>query len=75
MLRVGVRAIQIGVAVDRFVLPVLVLVAALPGAGNVSLLATRFGAPTGRIARTILTSTAAAFLTFSAAVTLLMGER
>ena len=44
-------------------------------AGNVSLLAARFGAPTGRIARTILTSTAAAFLTFSAAVTLLMGER
>lgn len=46
-------------------------VAALPSASNVSLLAERFGADTGRIARIILVSTAAAFLTFSMAVSLL----
>jgi len=50
---------------------VMVLVAALPSASNVSLLAERFGADTGRIARIILLTTAAAFLTFSAAVALL----
>lgn len=49
----------------------LVLAAALPAASNVSLLAERFGAHTGRIARTILLSTALAFLSFSAAVALL----
>jgi hypothetical protein len=43
---------------------VMVLVAALPSASNVSLLAERFGADTGRIARIILLTTAAAFLTF-----------
>ncbi len=49
----------------------LVLAAALPAASNVSLLAERFGAHTGRIARIILLSTALAFLSFSAAVALL----
>ena len=43
----------------------MVLVAALPSASNVALLAERFGADTGRIARIILLTTAAAFLTFS----------
>jgi hypothetical protein len=38
----------------------------------VSLLAERFGANNGRIARIILVSTAAAFLTFSGAVALLV---
>ena len=47
------------------------LVAALPSASNVALLSERFGADTGRIARIILLTTAAAFLTFSAAVALL----
>jgi hypothetical protein len=37
----------------------------------VSLLAERFGADNGRVALIILVSTAAAFLTFSGAVTLL----
>jgi malonate transporter len=37
----------------------------------VSLLAERFGADNGRIARIILVSTAAAFFTFSGAVALL----
>jgi hypothetical protein len=65
----GVRAI--GLPLDAFTLKVMVLVAALPSASNVSLLAERFGADTGRIARIILLTTAAAFLTFSAAVALL----
>ena len=46
----------------------LVLVAALPSASNVSLLAERFEAHGGRIARIILVSTALAFGTFSVAV-------
>jgi len=65
----GLRAA--GVPLDAFTLHVMVLVAALPSASNVSLLAERFGADTGRIARIILLTTAAAFLTFSAFVALL----
>ena len=49
----------------------MVLVAALPSASNVSMLAERFGADNGRIARIILVSTAAAFVSFSVAVALL----
>jgi malonate transporter and related proteins len=49
----------------------MVLIATLPSASNVSLLAERFGANNGRIARIILVSTAMAFLTFSGAVALL----
>ena len=48
----------------------LTLCAALPSASNVSLLAERLGADNGRIARIILVSTAAAFLSFSGAVSL-----
>ena len=48
----------------------LVLTAALPAAGNVSLLAERFGADNGRVARIILWSTALAFFSFSAVVAL-----
>jgi malonate transporter and related proteins len=44
---------------------VLTLAAALPSASNVSLLAERYGADNGRIARIILSSTALAFVTFS----------
>jgi predicted permease len=54
-------------------LTVLVLVAALPSASNVSMLAERFGANNGRIARVILVSTAMAFFTFAAAVALMTG--
>ncbi|MDP3759232.1 MAG: AEC family transporter [Ramlibacter sp.] len=67
----GSIAIALGLPLDRFALTVMVLVAALPSASNVALLAERFGADTGRIARIILLTTAAAFLTFSAAVALL----
>jgi malonate transporter len=71
VLLAGLSAIHFGVALDRFALHVVVLVAALPSASNVALLAERFGADTGRIARIIMVSTAAAFLTFSGAVALL----
>ena len=70
VLLVGSAAIYLGLPVDRFALTVIVLVAALPSASNVALLAERFGADNGRIARIILVSTAAAFFTFSGAVAL-----
>ena len=70
VLLAGMSAIQLGVPLDPFALKVMVLVAALPSASNVSLLAERLGADNGRIARIILVSTAAAFLTFSGAVSL-----
>ncbi len=69
---VGSIAILLGLPLSRSALTVMVLVAALPSASNVALLAERFGADTGRIARIILLTTAAAFLTFSAAVALLV---
>ena len=65
---VGSAAIAWGVPIDSFSLTVLVLVSALPSASNVSMLAERFGADNGRIARIILVSTAAAFFTFATAV-------
>ena len=71
VLLVGISAIQIGVPLERFALTVQVLVAALPSASNVSLLAERFGADNGRIARIILVSTAVAFFSFSLVVTVM----
>ena len=71
VLLTGLSAIQLGVPLDPFALKVMVLVAALPSASNVSLLAERLGADNGRIARIILVSTAAAFFTFSGAVSLM----
>ena len=71
VLMVGLAAIRWGVPLSPFALKVMVLVAALPSASNVALLSERFGADTGRIARIILVSTAAAFFTFSGAVHLL----
>lgn len=71
VLLVAITARQWGVPLSREALVVMVLVAALPSASNVSLLAERFGADNGRIARIILLTTAAAFLTFSAAVALM----
>jgi malonate transporter and related proteins len=68
VLLVGVAAIQWGLAMDRYTLVVIVLAAALPSASNVSLLAERFGADNGRIARIIMVSTAVAFFSFSLAV-------
>jgi malonate transporter and related proteins len=71
VLGVGTGARALGLPLDAFALTVMVLVAALPSASNVSMLAERFGADNGRIARIILLTTAAAFFTFSAAVALL----
>jgi predicted permease len=71
VLLVGASLISLGLPLDRFAFTVLVLVAALPSASNVSLLAERFGADNGRVARIILVSTAAAFVTFSLAVALM----
>jgi len=71
VLLVGVAAISLGVPLGKFALTVLVLVAALPSASNVAMLAERYAADNGRVARIILVTTAVAFLTFSLAVTLL----
>ena len=71
VLAVGTAAIRLGVPLEPFALTVMVLVAALPSASNVSLLAERLGADNGRIARIILVTTVAAFFSFSGAVALL----
>lgn len=70
MLGLGLAARALGVPLERQALAVIVLVACLPSASNVAILAERFGADTGRIARIILVSTALSFLSFSAAVAL-----
>ena len=73
VLLAGSAAIQLGVPLESQALVAMVLVAALPSASNVSLLAERFGADNGRIARIILVTTVLAFFTFSGAVALLRG--
>ena len=65
-------AIAMGLPPDRFTLTVIMSVAALPSASNVALLAERFGADNGCIARIILLSTVLAFFTFSGVATLLI---
>jgi predicted permease len=72
VLLAGTIAIQLGFALSPFALTVIVLVAALPSASNVSLLAEKFGADNGRIARIILVSTAVAFFSFSGTAALLL---
>ena len=62
---VGLAARAMGLPITRFGLTVLVLAAALPSASNVSLLAERFGADNGRVARIIMASTALAFVSFT----------
>ena len=71
VLLAGLAANRLGLGLSDAALTVMVLTAALPSASNVSLLAERFGADNGRIARIILVTTVAAFLTFSGAGTLL----
>jgi predicted permease len=56
----------LGAPIGAFEIMVLTLAAALPSASSVSPLAERYGADNGRIARIILSSTALAFVTFSA---------
>ena len=75
VLLVGTTAIKLGVPLSQYAVTVIVLVAALPSASNVTLLAEKFGADNGRIARIVLASTAAAFLSFSAAFSLLVDSK
>ena len=56
---------RLGAPIGEFEILVLTLAAALPSASNVSLLAERFGADNGRVARIIMSSTIAAFVSFS----------
>ncbi|MES2228084.1 MAG: AEC family transporter [Pseudomonadota bacterium] len=61
----GTAATALGAPVPRFGLMVLTLVAALPSASNVSVLAERYGADNGRVSRIIMASTVLAFASFS----------
>ena len=61
----GASARALGAPLTPFQLTVLTLAAALPSASNVSLLAERHGADTGRIARIIMLSTVLAFASFT----------
>jgi malonate transporter and related proteins len=72
VLTLGAFVVSMGLGLDKQALTVMVLIAALPSASNVSLLAERYGADNGRVARIILVSTALAFFTFSAAVSLMI---
>ena len=64
LLAAGAR--QLGATLSVFQITALTLAAALPSASSVSLLAERYGADNGRIARIIMTSTVLAFVSFSA---------
>jgi malonate transporter len=66
VLLLALAARSLGAPLSLFQIMVLTLAAALPSASNVSLLAERFGADNGRIARIIMTSTVLAFVSFSA---------
>ena len=72
---VGTAGITLGLPLDPFALVVITLVAALPSASNVAIVAERFGADTGRIVQIIMWTTAAAFLTLSSAVAWLVPAR
>jgi malonate transporter len=72
VLAAGLLAGALGFTVTPFGLGALVLAAALPSASNVSLLAERYGADNGRVARIIMVSTVLAFATFSGAALLLV---
>ena len=61
-------AMALGLALAPSALVTIVLVASLPSASNVSMLAERFGADNSRIARIIFWATVAAFFTFPVAV-------
>lgn len=56
---------QAGLPLTTLQVTVVTLAAALPSASNVSLLAERYGADNGRVARIIMVSTVAAFVSFS----------
>ena len=66
MFSLGSAAVALGAPVPPFGVMVLTLVAALPSASNVSVLAERYGADNGRVTRIIMASTVLAFASFSA---------
>ena len=74
VLALAASARVLGAPLSTFQITVLVLAAALPSASSVSLLAERYGADNGRVARIILTSTVLAFASFSA-LAFLLGVR
>jgi len=61
----GAAAHALGTPISSAQLLVLTLAAALPSASNVSLLAERYGADNGRVARIIMASTVLAFVSFT----------
>lgn len=65
VLGVGKIVVWSGIALQPLNATVLVLLAALPSASNVPMLAERFGADAGRLAQVVMGSTVLAFLTFS----------
>ena len=66
LLGLGLGAQALGLPLSDFALMVIVLVAALPSASNVAILAERYGADNGRVARNIMSSTVLAFVSFTA---------
>lgn len=68
----ALAAVALGLPVDPFAAMVLVLVAALPSASNVPMLAERYGADAGRVAQVVLWTTVLAFGSFAVAVRLLV---
>jgi len=64
----GYMAMRAGLPIKPFAVAVLVLIAALPSASNVPMLAERFGANGQRLARVVLLSTVSAFISFTAIV-------
>ena len=67
VLALGLAARALGAPISGFQIMVITLGAALPSASSVSLLAERYGADNGRIARIIMTSTVLAFVSFPTA--------
>jgi malonate transporter and related proteins len=67
VLTAGQAASALGLPLDPFAAAVLVLVAALPSASNVPILAERFRADSGLLARVVLVSTVGAFGSFTVA--------
>jgi malonate transporter and related proteins len=65
VLLVAASARSLGAPLSTFQITALTLAAALPSASNVSLLAERYGANNGRVARIIMASTVCAFVSFS----------
>jgi predicted permease len=62
---VAIAARALGAPLTALEVMAITLTAALPSAANVAMLAERFGADNGRIARIIMTSTVLSFITFT----------